>query len=277
MRDDGRDNGGQVWSDTHIRLGLPRPGPAVLGLIIACTVMFLLTLGTGKFVSPLFIWLSLSLDKSYEVWRFVTFQFMHANPSHFLWNMVGLYFFGPPLEQHWGWRRFLAFYLTCGVFAGLCFGGIVYTFSMPPQMPIVGASGGIMATLMGCAILFSEMIIIVFPVRWVAGFYFVLYILNILYEQSVADAAHLGGMVAAGAWILAAPRVVSTFGQIRRQGKQGKWDKKIQQRAQEQDRIDAILKKVHEQGINSLTRKERDELQNASRKQQDDDRRIDRM
>ena len=49
-----------------------------------------------------------------QVWRFVTFQFLHAGVGHIFFNMLALYFFGPMIENYLGPRRFLAFYLLCG-------------------------------------------------------------------------------------------------------------------------------------------------------------------
>ena len=51
----------------------------------------------------------------FQVWRFITFQFLHANFTHILFNMIALYFFGPLIETYLGSRRYLAFYLICGI------------------------------------------------------------------------------------------------------------------------------------------------------------------
>src|SRR5438128_2409617 len=50
-----------------------------------------------------------------QLWRFITFQFLHAGPGHLIFNMLALYFFGPLVESYSGRRRYLAFYLLCGV------------------------------------------------------------------------------------------------------------------------------------------------------------------
>ena len=54
-----------------------------------------------------------------EIWRFVSFQFLHANGYHLLVNMLGLFFFGHFAERWWGSRRFLCFYLATGVAGAL--------------------------------------------------------------------------------------------------------------------------------------------------------------
>src|ERR1700722_8971424 len=50
-----------------------------------------------------------------QIWRFITFQFLHANAMHLVFNMIGLFFFGPMIESYLGSRRYLVFYLLCGV------------------------------------------------------------------------------------------------------------------------------------------------------------------
>src|SRR5215213_4515419 len=65
-------------------------------------------------MGPLQRWGYFSTDKAVlqgQAWRLVTFQFLHASPGHLLMNMLGLFFFGPIVEGHFGPRRYLAFYL----------------------------------------------------------------------------------------------------------------------------------------------------------------------
>ncbi len=266
-----------AWGgDGNVRLGLPKPTPAVLTIMGLCAVLYFLTLLTGRNSSLLYNVLALYANKTLELWRLVTFQFMHVGTDHFLWNMVGLYFFAPPLERAWGWRRFTAFYLATGAFGGLCFTALVY--AVIPQYPateIVGASGGILACLMACAILFPEMIFIIVPIRWAAAFLFVLYLLRIIYEFSLADAAHLGGMVAATLWILVLPRLhVRAFWRrtgIHRRMVKSAWKRRMEKRSAEQSEIDRILQKIHDEGLNSLTHRERKTLADATKHQQQED------
>lgn len=99
--------------------------------------------------------------KNLEIWRFLTFQFLHANLSHILFNMLALFFFGPPVEQYLGSRKkFAAFYLTCGIMGAFTYlllnlidasigtnilgGGSIYA-------GLVGASAGCYGVLMACA------------------------------------------------------------------------------------------------------------------------------
>jgi membrane associated rhomboid family serine protease len=101
-----------------------------------------------------------------QVWRFITFQFLHANLSHIFFNMLALYFFGPMVESYLGRRRFLAFYLLCGAAGaatylalwqlGLLEGGA--------QTPLVGASAGIFGVLIaGAAVAPDARVMLLFP------------------------------------------------------------------------------------------------------------------
>lgn len=95
--------------------------PVVLNLIIINALMLLMTfvfdgqnlditrmLGLYSFYSP-----------SYHWWQFITANFMHANPTHLFFNMFSLWMFGRILEQVWGGKKFLIFYLATGVGAML--------------------------------------------------------------------------------------------------------------------------------------------------------------
>ena len=74
------------------------------------------------FVRGAYSWLSCFMEG--EIWRLFTYQFLHAGPMHLLFNMWALYFFGRAVEDAMGPRRYLAFYLACGV-AGALFSSLL--------------------------------------------------------------------------------------------------------------------------------------------------------
>lgn len=265
------EGGYSAGGGTGLRLGLPRPTPGVIGIMVVCLVLFVVE---GFY--PLQPFLAIVPHKMAHLWRLVTFQFLHANAGHIMWNMVGLYFFAPPLERRWGTRRFLVFYLICGAFAGVSFWGM--TIIWPASaLSLVGASGGIMATLMACAILYPEMRLLIIPIRWAAGFYVAFYVLSILHDGDYADAAHLGGMVAAAGWIWSAPRMglVLQGARVRSvNSNSGAWLRRMKRLAEEQARVDEILQKIHDKGIASLTNREKKTLQEATRRQREQERQI---
>src|SRR5207237_97332 len=90
-----------------------------------------------------------------QVWRFLTFQFLHASGGHLLGNMIGMYFFGPIVEAHFGPRRYIAFYLLCGLAGAACY--LIFSFAhilvLSPDTPMVGASAGIFGLLVAAALI----------------------------------------------------------------------------------------------------------------------------
>ncbi len=68
-------------------------------------------------------WLGASPEHWWQIWRYITFQFLHDIHSiwHILFNMLGLYFLGTPLESYLGTRKFLIFYLSCGALGGVAY------------------------------------------------------------------------------------------------------------------------------------------------------------
>ncbi|MEN7550356.1 rhomboid family intramembrane serine protease [Rapidithrix thailandica] len=62
----------------------------------------------------------------FKPYQFITYMFLHANLGHVFFNMLGLFFFGPLLEQVLGPKRFLTFYMIAGIGAGVLYGGVNY-------------------------------------------------------------------------------------------------------------------------------------------------------
>lgn len=166
-----------------------------------------------------------------EIWRVITYQFVHANFGHILFNMWALYFFGPAVENAMGPRRFLAFYLACGVagalFSSLLAGMNIFS-SLPdvPQnelicnqlasfagyeghvdcwemIPLVGASAAIYGVMVACAFMYPDVqISLLFPpvtlrLRTFAIIIIALASGTILFNLSNAggEAGHLGGVI----------------------------------------------------------------------------------
>lgn len=94
-----------------------------------------------------------------ELWRLFTYQFLHANLGHILFNMIALWFFGPVVEERFGHLRFLLYYLFCGVAAALFSSLLGYMGFFDPEwrfIPMVGASGSIYGIMAACAVLFPH-------------------------------------------------------------------------------------------------------------------------
>jgi membrane associated rhomboid family serine protease len=265
-----------------VALGLPRPTPVVGWLLAINFAVFLLQLfldrpapgwQAGR-MSGLF---GATIAGFWQVWRYLTFQFLHGDAWHVILNMLGVYFFGPALEGHWGGRRFLAFYLACGAVAGLAYVLIGWLAALNPFVPIIGASGGVYAILLACAVFFPhfQIILLFFPVpiRLAAVLLFggmVLFVgQGLAWGQpgaAASDVAHLGGAVAAAAWLLG-PAVLRRLPALGRLGGKGRWQRQLARRRRLQERIDRLLGKINRQGLNSLSWWEKRQLRRASRRQ----------
>jgi rhomboid family protein len=158
-------------------------------------------------MSPVERWGYLSIDKAVrhgQAWRFLTFQFLHASVWHLVMNMLGLYFFGPIVEAQFGSRRYLGFYLLCGLAGAVSFVvlALSHVLHTNPATPLVGASAGIFGLLVAAAIIAPdvELFYYIMPItiRMVAIFGMLMAAYAVLaYNQFNAggEAAHLGGGV----------------------------------------------------------------------------------
>ena len=263
--------------------GLPAPTRAVKWIIIANIAMFAICFLSGRAKSPIYDVLAMQTDRVLhgQVWRLLTFTYLHDQTGlgHIFFNMLGLYFLGLPLEQQWGSRRFLTFY-TVGGFVGVLLYLVMSTVGpLSPIASLVGASGGVLAVLGACAVLFPGMriILVLFPVpiRAAALIFFVLYGFNLLNQESNAggDACHLAGLAFGIAYGYRGDFWAQKWAERREAVQAGRWEAKLRQRAAETEQVDRILEKVHREGINSLSRREKNILAEATRKQQEEDRR----
>jgi len=116
--------------------------PWVLRLIIANVVVYLATMAGGELVRLFVLVPKFILVRP---WTAVTYMFLHAGTGHLLFNMLGLYFFGPRLEQRLGGKSFLGLYFTSGIM------GALLSF-LTPNSYIVGASGAVFGVFMGFAL-----------------------------------------------------------------------------------------------------------------------------
>lgn len=137
-------------------------------------------------------------------WTPITYMFLHADFGHLFGNMIGVFFFGPRLEQRLGTKGFLTLYFAAGI-GGAFFESMLALFVGPVSM--VGASGGVFGILAGFAYYWPRETIILFPIpipiqAWLlVG----LYVLWSLYAGlsaariggGVAHFAHLGGAAVA--------------------------------------------------------------------------------
>jgi membrane associated rhomboid family serine protease len=233
---------------------------------------------------------------SFYPWQLITYQFLHGGFSHVFFNMFALWMFGMEIENQWGSKKFLYFYLMCGVFAGLA-----HLFISPllggGAAPVVGASGAIYGVMVAFAMMFPNRYIFVyflFPIKakYLIGIFMVMEFLVVPSGDSVAHLAHLGGALAGFIYLLLDKSSNSELRSMftkssSRQSKpfnnpfasMGEKFKKKQnvEDAQfyeindndekiTQQQIDAILDKISQSGYQNLTDKEKKILFEASKK-----------
>jgi len=135
-------------------------------------------------------------------------MFLHGGWMHLIGNMLYLWVFGNNVEDAMGHKRFILFYLCCGLLAALT----QAVLNPDSEIPMIGASGAISGVLGAYVLLHPHArILVIIPIGifiytpwiaayWVLGFWFVLQLVNSLISASdtggVAYGAHLGGFVA---------------------------------------------------------------------------------
>lgn len=174
----------------------------IFALLIINGVVFAL-----QQVSPRFLMINFALwpagpsNSPFMPWQLLTYGFLHGNLMHIAFNMFALWMFGRELELMMGPRRFITYFLTCVVGAGLI--QLIVAGSQGGLYPTVGASGGVFGILLAYGMAFpNRMIMLMFPPIPMKAKYFVLVFgLLELYlgvsgnAPGVANFAHLGGML----------------------------------------------------------------------------------
>ncbi|MDZ4200317.1 MAG: rhomboid family intramembrane serine protease [Kiritimatiellia bacterium] len=199
-------------------------------------------------------------------WQPLTYLFLHANLTHLAMNMLGLYFMGPDTERTLGSRRFLFLYLFSGILGGIGF------VLLNASAPCIGASGAVYGILAAFAALYPNrrVTFLLFPFisfrAWtlalVYGAIEFLSALNSEHGGGIAHSAHLAGGLAG--WIYTKALLAGaggprpTLGVLR-------WFSGLTRRTPGPREIDRILDKVATRGLHSLSARERNLLDRASR------------
>ena len=212
-----------------------------------------------------------------EVWRLVTFQFLHANLLHLAFNMFGLWIFGSLVEGYLGRRKYLAFYLVCGIFGGLMYLTLNLAGILGVPLPgvlnihqttqLVGASAGVFGVIMACAYIDPKSVVdLLFPpisirMRTLAYGYVALALYNLLVGGSNAggDAAHVGGAIAGFFFIRNSHLLVDFFDVLNDSRKAAT------RQGPSEAELDRVLAKTRRDGLASLNTRERRVLAEASK------------
>lgn len=171
--------------------------PVVRNIIIINVVVFLAQKLVPGFTALLSLWNPQT--EYFKPYQLFTYMFAHADFFHIFFNMLVMASTAPVLENFWGQKRFLTFYMVTGIGAGV-FHVLINLFFFPNSSgSMLGASGAVYGILMAYGMMFPnmEMRLLIPPVSikakylvWVLGA-----ITFLLSGAGVANFAHLGGII----------------------------------------------------------------------------------
>jgi len=237
-----------------------------------------------------------------QVWRLLTFQFLHGNLGHIFWNLFLLWMLGVTLERQLGTKQFLYLYFLAGLVGGLfevgfnvamyeMYGGFIIKSALPQggyvlrkisflDTQAVGASAGVAGVLVAFAVRNPRAVFLLFfliPVQaWlIAAFYCVIETRSMIlglsgqWGDNVAHAAHFGGMLMGFLWARYGYVIGSWRWPLGRPARRTPFGWRREPGPADQAEVDRILKKIHDEGIDSLSTREKIFLQDVSRRSHD--------
>ena len=238
---------------------------------------------------------------NFQIWQLITYQFLHGGFMHIFFNMFALWIFGVELENMFGSKKFLFYYLMCGVGAGL-----LHVFGSPIfegiSAPTIGASGAVYGVLIAFAMYFPDRyVFLLFPpmpvkAKYLIAFYIVIEFMSVGSANYVAHLAHLGGAFFGFLFVLydkrkginvegmyyriknmfsPPPDNRQQFRQTKRKSRGGdvedaefyEINSQNESTKVDQSEIDEILDKISKSGYQNLTEREKRILFEASKKE----------
>lgn len=195
----------------------------IRNIIIINAFMLILTMINREFMLQRFA-LFYPASPFFKPWQIISHIFMHGNFGHLLFNMYALWMFGSVLEQLWGPKKFLLYYLVTGLGAAALHMGVQWIeasslvskinengveamqaltrYRMLMNTPTVGASGAVYGILLAYGMLFpnNELRIIFLPIALKAKYFVIIFavielVLGLVGGGNIAHFAHLGGMI----------------------------------------------------------------------------------
>lgn len=251
-----------------LRIGPATISPVIKYLLIANGLVFVIqNFGATGLIRTFGLTPALFFsDFPNYIFQIFTYMFLHAGFFHIFFNMFTLWMFGTEVEDQWGSRSFLKFYILCGLGGGL----MSLIFNPGLSYPIVGASGAIYGVLVAYWFMFPHRILYIFflfpmKVRWAIPLFA---LLNFVASgPNVAHLAHLGGAAVAFAYIKLDWRlsiIPAWLKSKRLKRKEIKVEKNRQKAEEIMKRVDKILDKINEVGLENISREDRKFLEDAS-------------
>lgn len=257
-----------------LRFAFPRLTPAIKFIMIVCGALQVAQLISGGAVGDYCALSAAEIGSNpfLGLLKFFTYGWVHdvSGLGHLVFNMLGLWFFGSMVEESLGTRRFAWVYGAC-VLAG---GFLWVTLSQVTgagELRVLGASGGVYGMIAYAAFLQprANVILIIFPVplMWLAiglgvfALYDMLAQLRLGGLGGTAHAAHVGGMLAG----VLAFRLRGQIAQLQVQRDAKAIQRKKDAAKADEQELDRILAKIHDEGMSKLTKAERRFLETRSK------------
>lgn len=181
-----------------------RISPVIRNLLIINVIVFIAQSIIPNLTNYIALWgVQTSYFKPYQLF---TYMFAHADFFHIFFNMLLLIFCGPMLEEYWGQKKFLFFYLAAGIGAGAFNVLMDLFFGLGSFSSMIGASGAVYGVLTGFGIIFAnmEMRLLLLPISFKAKYLVIVLGSIAIYNgfmetpgDNTAHLAHLGGIVIA--------------------------------------------------------------------------------
>ena len=265
--------------------------PWVKGLIIANAVIYFLTITvfTGPWLFGFFAFQPHEIVNRW--WTPVTYMFLHGGFLHLAFNMLMLFFFGPAVEERMGGQRFATYYLVAGL------GGAILSFGLMLTTPVAmvyGASGAVFGVALAFAMYWPDAPVYVFPIpmpikaKWLVIFLATLSLVSAILgaRDGVGHLAHLGGFLFGFLFLRGETLVRERTQEIQNRPRLAHVVPPRQARAQytddvqlqgsthgrpaeRYDKLDRVLDKISERGLDSLTPNERRLLDDMSKQFRD--------
>jgi len=240
---------GRGQQQPGVGFGPPVTPTVIKGLLIANGVVFLVQflfqsqrMNVGGISAPAVeaigaVWPALVWQGGY-LWQPFTYMWLHGSLGHIAMNMFVLWLFGSQVALAWGPRRFLRFYLVCGIGAGFfitTFPYLLLAIGIPASLsiPTVGASGAVYGVVLAYSLTWPDRtIMLIFPpvamrAIWIIPVMFGMTIM--MGGSNVSHIGHLGGVIVG--WIYLRRKghanAVFTLGNLKSRWKRYRMRKKL--------------------------------------------------
>lgn len=242
-------------------------------IIIICTLIFILNtinVPVEKYTFQDYFGLNPSDVLDFKIWQLFTYIFVHDTFLHLFFNMFVFFMFGLELERIWGGKELLRYFIIVGM------GAAVFSFFFVGDTPtiIIGSSGAVFGVFLAYGLIYPEryiLIFFVFPLKMkyaLVIFTLISLVLSFDKGSNIAHFTHLGGIII-GYLYLRRNDILRKWNYYlisQAEKKQHEKHKKLEEKIDKtKGEVDRLLSKISEEGLQSLTDKERDYLIKASK------------